>query len=55
MKVQDKMEEYQQEIYELELDLTDDEQPLEERESIRKRINELHDWLCYFNNTETNN
>lgn len=52
MEVRDRINEYQQEIYELELELTDDEKALEEREAIRKRIQELGDWIWYLKEYE---
>lgn len=45
--VRDEIEEYRQEIYELELELTDDEKTLAEREAIRQRIQEIFGWIWH--------
>jgi hypothetical protein len=53
MEVKDRIDDYREQIYELEqqLFLTEDE-ALQEREVIRKRISELSDWIFYLGDYE---
>lgn len=53
MEVKDQLDEYREQIYELEqqLLLTEDE-ALQEREAIRKRISEIYTWIHYIENYE---
>lgn len=53
MEVKDQLDDYREQIYELEdkLLLTEDE-ALQEREAIRKRISEIYSWIHYLEDYE---
>ena len=52
MEVEDRIEEYRAEKYELESELANDELPVERRDEIRKRIADLLDWISYLRKYE---